>query len=111
MSCRMAPGVAVQELPSRKRLRALVSIPMDKLLVLLRCVDAVVADFCFDHGDRVAVLQRAELFELFCQFQRGRRKCHVFDQELAAVGVEARVFQVLRIADCGLRMVAVMGDQ
>jgi hypothetical protein len=48
------------------------------LFVLLGRVDAMVADSCFDDGYFVAVLNRAELFELLDLFQGGRWQVGVF---------------------------------
>ena len=59
-------------------------VSFDKLLVLLRRVDAVRGPVDGQHIDRPAVLQGTKLLELFGQFQRRRRPGGKLQQELAA---------------------------
>lgn len=81
-------------------------MPCDEGFVLLRGVDAVVAGDGLDDGDGVAVLEGAELFELFGNFAGGFFEGDVGQQELAPVGVEAWVFQ-----RCDASAVAIVRDQ
>ena len=60
---------------------------------MLGGVDAVVLGGGVDDADFVAVFEGAELFEFFGFLQRGRGEGDVFEQEVAAVGVEAGVFE------------------
>ena len=69
-------------------------VPLYERLVLIGGVDPVVADDGLDDGDLVAVFEGAELFEFLGLLQRGRGEGDVLQQEVPAVGVQPRVFEV-----------------
>lgn len=67
---------------------------LDEGFVLFGGVDAVVAGGSLDDADFVAVLEGAELFEFFGFFEGGGGEGDVFEEEVAAVGVEAGMLEV-----------------
>ena len=72
-------------------------IALHELFVLLGGVDAVVADFC--DGDRyvVAVLQNAQLLQRLSLFQRRSWERDLVQQEVAAIDIEADVFERINL--------------